>query len=205
LRPETCLTFAAQGALCFVPGAGATKQCDAIGFLKNGGSDECEGGQQLQCTYDACVEATFCENADNQDLSNACTTHNMGDPKRDKCVEQCMCPRGQSYDKAEKQCAKACPAVDQCESTIAADYLDSGANAAKCADTSVGATCKASCESFKCVPKPDQADSMERFCHGRAIVHQLATKPFVGGDYSSDICEWVGAGGVGARLRLRHR
>lgn len=193
-NPETCLKYAAQGQLCSSAGT-ATTPCDASAFLKNDGG-ECGGGQTLQCTYKPCLVGTFCENADNADLRAQCKEAYISDPSKKNCIEECQCPRGQSYDNAQQKCVKQCGDVTQCESTIAQNFLDSGANAAKCAGTDVGDTCKASCLSFTCVSKPDQKEGMDRYCTPSKD-EKTCNTPLKYNGKSYDICEWLGAGGAG--------
>jgi len=93
-------------------------------------------------------------------------------------------------DDAQGKCITSdkCPAANECEASIKADYLDSGNVPAKCSDTSGGAVCATKCASATCVPRKNfpGADKLEAIC-------ARFTEDSCGKDQLARNCEWAPA------------
>jgi len=113
------------------------------------------------------------------------------------CHVGCYCPRDTPlFDDAQGKCITSdkCPAANECEASIKADYLDSGNVPAKCSDTSGGAVCATKCASATCVPRKNfpGADKLEAIC-------ARFTEDSCGKDQLARNCEWAPAVPEGSR------
>jgi len=147
---EICLKYAEAGYLCK-----DHAKCDAIAFVK--GKEECVGGKQFTECGSAC-ELT-CDNADNG--PGMCI---------EMCVQGCFCiGEANVWDAASEQCMTldTCPGVNQCESTIGENFLNTGNLVTQCSSTNEDDTCYATdCVSGMCVPDGnwDAGSKMDIIC-----------------------------------------
>ena len=108
------------------------------------------------------------------------------------CHAGCFCPKDTPvFDNAQGKCIAFanCPKESQCETNIKADYLDAGNLPQDCTKhNNDGDYCKTSCDSNKCVAKPNFADveKVEAYCNG---LTQDKCGPK--GDKTEKYCEWA--------------
>jgi len=175
------LSFAFRGGSVSPCG---TTPCDATGLLNDAQTreTECKGNMVFACG-DSCRPS--CENPNPRNC--------ISDPKQ--CTAGCYCPNNAPvWDDAEGMCIpdSKCPASDECESTIATDFLDSGNRQEDCSQHNLaGQYCKTTCQNNGCVPAQrfEGNDKLIRYC-------ATLTQSNCGQDKSAGYCQYA-SGGTG--------